>query len=519
MSISGSVVAVSLDQDRLLVLSASVGDRVRVRGWAAAATPRGMDMRDGAAVGAWIRKEMESAGVQGSRVVFVVPRGEVVLKRLSLPRAAGVGASELSGMVRLQMARQLTMAIESTAIDYVPIGEESVPEGVGRTDILAGAMPSERMQFLQSAASAARLKVERVGLRSAGAAALLAAASARRNGPMLGIALGPASIEFVVVDAGRLVFARSVDIGLGSMSGEESGAFAERVAVEAKRTWMSYRVGPESAQVDAVGVLGEGAFAAEIARRCGEAMEVSWESVSLPSAVEFPDGMPEQDRLMAAPLAGLLGEGIFTTETLDFANPRKPPDKAAARRQLALLAILLLIVLGGGAAVFGKQHLRRLEQDADTARQRRARLAEDYGRFLVREARLRHMEQWTRSGVDWVAHAAWLSDLMPDTRVAQLESFIGRLSADVKFVPKDGAYAGGTWEIRRAATITLAGPTRDRETANDLRARLVGSQVYSVDSKGADVPRRFSFELTTDQPVPTPPPRPEPAPAGKEGAR
>lgn len=517
MKLGGPIVAINLDGDRLCALSAGNGDRVRVRAWLSSQVPSGVDMRSPEAMGTWIRGELERAGLAGSRAVFVVSRGDVVLKRLRLPRAEGVDETELAGMVRLQMARQLTMAIEGATIDYVPIGVEGLPTEPGQIDVLAGALPGDRMSFLRGLSSAAGLRVERVGLRSAGAAAILAEASAKRNGPILGIAMGTGSMEFVVVDAGRLVFARSADVGLSALAkGERQENFAERAAVEAKRTWMSYRVGPESVQVESVAVIGEGPLAAEVARRCGESLEIAWELVGIPKAIELPAAMPETERLVAVSLAGLLAEEILTTRTLDFAHPRKPPDRAAAKRQLVLLGVLLLIVVGGGGWYLAKRDLGRLGSDAAAARDRRSKLASQYAEFLLREARLRHLERWPKAGIDWVGHAAWLSDLMPDPRLAQLDSLAGRLAADVRFIPHEGGYSGGRWELRQEAVLSLQGPTRDRETANDLRARLVGSQIYTVDSKGPDVPRRFSFELTTATPLPSPP---APASEPTEGTR
>ena len=51
------------------------------------------------------------------KVVISIPRGEVVLKRLRLPRAQD---GELAGMVQLQMAKQLTVrgAMGATTVGY-----------------------------------------------------------------------------------------------------------------------------------------------------------------------------------------------------------------------------------------------------------------------------------------------------------------------------------------------------------------------------------------------------------------
>ena len=122
--------------------------------------------------------------------MIAAPRGEVVLKRLRLPKTTGAGDAELAGMVRLQMARQLTMAIEGTAIDYVTIesgargvaGEAptTAPGSAGTLDVLAAALPADRMQWYVAMAEAAGCSIERVGLRASGAAATASAGSRTR---------------------------------------------------------------------------------------------------------------------------------------------------------------------------------------------------------------------------------------------------------------------------------------------------------------------------------------------------
>ena len=493
----GSVVVILLDQDRLLAAGVTLNGGVRVLGWVSAQVPPGIDPRDGRAVGAWARGELDRAKIGGSRAVFAAPRGDVVLKRLRLP--PGVRDDDLPDMVRLQMARQLTMPAEGAAIDYVAMAQG---------DVLAAAMPQERLGFLRQVASAARLKIERVGLRASGVAALLAEPSSKRDGPVLAVAPGAASVEFVVMHAGRPVFARCADLGLKELAGTDAAALPERIAVEAKRTWMSYRGGPESAPIEAVLVPGEGSLAREIARRCGESLGIAWELAPLPARVVMPRDMPEAERLKLAPLAGLVGEDMLAEPTLNFASPRRAPDRAAARRRTALLGALAAILVVGSAVVIAKGRLRSLEGRAATAHSKRLALAGEYAAFIKHEARLRHLEQWEKSGVDWVAHAAWLSDLMPDPRAARLDSLSGQLTRgnEVVFSPQGGQYAGGSWGVRHEASITISGPTAQRETANDLRSRLAGSRVYRVDSRGADTARRFSFELTTDQAAPPSPP-------------
>lgn len=530
MKVPRTMVVACLDGDRLCALSAVVGGSgVHVKAWLTSPVPPGVDARDPSAVGAWLRSTLDKAGVTGSRLVLAVPRGEVVLKRLRLPVTAA--AADIPSIVRLQMTRQISFAMEGTAIDYavidpgtpdiIPLEPVGAPAGRGSAtpapgepavgvDIFAGALPGERMAFLRAAADSAGLRIERIGLRAAGAAALLAGASRVRDGSVVGVAAGPASIEFVVLERGRLVFARSADFGLATPSGTEE-TLAHRVAVEAKRTWMSYRVGHDSAAVDAVAVLGEGGMALELSSACGEALELPAECVGLPRRFELPGSMTEPDRLVMAPLVGLLGESLLAPATLDFAHPRKPPDVGAARRQRALLAVLVAVAASGTGITFAVNDLASLRSDERAASKKRASLAGEYDELLLEDARLRHALEWDASDADWLAHARWLSDAMPDPRTAQLDTLSGRLEADVVFAPRDPKnprYVGGEWRASREAVLSLAGRAQARSVANALRATLVESKVYTLDSRGPDTPDRYDYVLTTARRSPLDEPEP-----------
>jgi Tfp pilus assembly PilM family ATPase len=515
VNISRTLVAVALDQDRLCAVGASVGtDGVKIKGWAGATMPSGVDARDAAAVGAWIGKELDRAGLPKSRLVFAVPRGEVVLKRLRLPRGEGVGETELAGMVRLQVTKQLTMPVQGTAIDYTPL-EQAGGEG-GTVAVMAAALPGDRMKWYGAVVAAAGGRIDRLGLSSAGVAALLAGVSQRHTGPVMAVSAGGRAVEFVVVKDGQLDFARSADVGTGE--GGDAG-LVQRIAVEAKRTWMSYRVGEESAEVDAIVVAGDGALAEEIGRKCGEAMEMPWKVAHAPAGVELPGDMPEADRLMAAPLIGLLAEEASSRATLDFAHPRKAPDLAAARRQRVLMAALGLIIIGGGAYVYGYMRLGDLQSKLRDAEQKGKVLNQQWSAYLKDDARLQHLEEWTRAKVDWVSHLEYLSRQMPDPKQALLDQVSGAMRADVVFTPKDGKYDKEGWGVKQAATFTIQGHSKQRGIANDFRDRLVFSGVFSDSgTKGADTQDQFSFELVTSRPTPLsekpPPPGAKPTKGG-----
>src|SRR5690606_25848000 len=96
-------------------------------------------------------------------------------------------AAELPGMVRLQMLRQLTVSPDTASIDFAEIPSAGSGHGANLAQpsgltVLSGALQGDRLEWRRAVAAGAGIKLGRVALKSAGAAALLAALSQRRGG-------------------------------------------------------------------------------------------------------------------------------------------------------------------------------------------------------------------------------------------------------------------------------------------------------------------------------------------------
>jgi hypothetical protein len=503
--------ALELDRDRIVALQASVlRDRVVVESCASGRRPERVDPSDASSVGAWIDEFLAGSGLSQGRggLTLAVHRGEVVLKHLALPRASSLGGDDLASIVRLQMSRQVPVSMEGTVVDYVELVAGEVPassDDEPRSDarhVLAGALPGARMHWIRSVSDSAKLKIGRIGLRSSGGAALLAETSRGIGGPVMGVAPGWSSTEFLVVDEGGLVFARAVDLPLPEEG--DVGQYAERAAVEAKRTWMAYRATPESAEILAITALADGELGEAIGNACADRLEMAYEPAHLPDVVEFAPGLNERQRSVVMPLAGLLGESILTDTTFDFQHPRQPPDVGAVRRQRALAAVLGVVLVFGTLGVLGYVDLANARDELAKLTRDRKKLDTQYAELLVEAARIEHMERWTRQETDWIGHLRWLSEAMPDPRDARLSGFSGVLESEVAYEPtqRRGSLAGGKWESLAETRLTIGGPVRGRGVADALRNRLVASNVYRVTTNGPDVADSFGFSLTTTAPSP-----------------
>lgn len=518
---------IDLDGARLSVLSASVvGARIAVRSWLAASRPDEVAGDDAEAVGRWVGEELRRAGLHRHRALLAVSRGDVVLKSMDFPVAAGMSDAELAGAVRLQMSRQLTMPLEGTAIDYAKLSERAAEGGqLATVAVLAGAMPADRVNWCRAMARSAGLTLHRIGLRCCGVAALLGELSLRKDGPVLGIAPGWSSAEFVVVREGHMVFARAVDMARPAAE-DEWPAYAERIAVEAKRTWMSYQGARGSAPVQVVAIVAEPELAAAVGARAGQALEVGWELISAPATVEFPSAAEAQDRAAMTSLVGMVLEESLDRPALDFANTRKAVDRSVVRRQRVLLGVLVAILVSGTGWVMAQQSLDALTRRVAAAKQSLGEKRDEFDRYQLEFLRVNHVERWRSVKVDWLAHLGVINEQLPDPRQATADEISGRVaSAEVSFSPKKGEYSDDDWAAQQLLEFVVRGRVNHRDVAADLRGRLMNSKLYTVENKGPDVPDRFSLSLLTTQTTPVEKlekvePRPAaPVAAAKEGGR
>lgn len=498
-------VVVELDGDRLSAVCADVkNDGILLRRWHSATCPKDVDATDEKALLAWAGAQLKAWKLGNAGATFGVPRAEVVLKRLHLTGAGDASEADLAGIVALQMSRQLSLAMQDPVFDFVSLGGES--SGSSR-DVLAAALPGSRLEWLRSLAKAGGLRLQRVALRAEGVATLVANGAPDEAGAVLGIGIGASTTEFVVVDDGELQFARAAEIAKGH---SDPDVFAEQVAVEMKRTWMSYRMSSDSSDVERVLVLGSREVSALVATRCARELDVDATVVAQPEFVAATDDIGEEERLQALPLVGLLAQKLVGTSQLDFAHPRRVPDRSVAIRRRAMLAVLGAIVLAGIGYVLAEGELHRLERRKDHLQGQWNELRSEYADALRRDARAAHAENYVEAGADWISHIRWLSDAMPDPSDALVDQVRASLAASVTFRPRvtesDGRrvvqYSGGTWSHAQSMAILIEGRVRDRATADELRDKLINSGVYVVDTRGADAEDRFSFQLTTTEPDP-----------------
>lgn len=525
--------------------------------------PVDLNLDDHSAVGAWLAKSLREAGITAgwASATFSIGREHVGLKRITLPTTDPV---ELPEMTRLAMQRELPFDAESAIIDFVVVERHETS-----TTVLAVAVPRTRIESLQAVAAAAGLKVRRIALRTMGAAALMntllethstgvrvedvgrvredVAASAGAAGqtppsspppppPLATLAIDVVGegVEFCVLSEGSIRFSRAAEVP----APQDELAIAEAVVTEARRTWMSYRVGDEAGGIGEAVIMGDRRVAEYAAGPVGEMLKMPVRVLRehphiehAPSGKSSGDGSrsgsegAEGDLSRVWPLVGLLLEEETQGERIDFLHPRKAPDVGARTRQRRLLVAAAIIAVGGVAFTVMRMDLRSLRARAESLVQQRDQGANAFARAYRNTYKIEHLRQWSSVHVDWLDHAMFLAQVAPPPTQIVLDSWSGTLNfPGVTFDAKSFK-----WGAEHQATIVIDGEARNRATADAFREALIQNPIYAASTTGADarggkrMPFGFTYRLRTRAAAPEDSTRETPSsvaiPAGRDSGK
>ncbi|MBX3373681.1 MAG: hypothetical protein KF817_07590 [Phycisphaeraceae bacterium] len=482
-------IAVEFEKRRVrLVRARRDGSILRIAQVIVETIPAEIEREDGVAVGRWLRGLLKAQRIPRLAATAVIPREQVGLKRLVMPTTE---ADELPEMVRLSMQRELPFDPASAVIDFVPVAQESAS-----TVVVAAGVPRSLLEWTRTVLREAGLKLERATLRSMGIAALLRTCGTDQGPSLFAVELTDAGAEFCVVEEGSVRFSRGADV---ARAGTDI-AVADALVTEARRTWMSFRFADGTGDVPTAVVLGPESLTRLAAPRIGEALQIVTEVLRDHPLVD--GGAADIDRVW--PLAGVLLESLASLEKIDFLHPRRPVDRRAQRRRRVMMAAgaALVVMLGAWTAV--RRDLGALERERARLESQLMTLAPIRARFDRDVLRLRHIDAWTGTGVDWLGHLDALAGMLPAREDAVLDAWTG--SAPMRGVEYDRR--DRRWSAPRPISIVLEGEARTRAHADAVRDRLVAAPEYRARSGGADaaggrrLAYRFTYELSTDRSIP-----------------
>ena len=483
---SRTIMVVDLGRKRVRVLLGSVSTAgkgsVRIKRTLAEEIPDELNFEDAQALGDWLGTRLRAAKLPRGKAIVSIGREHVGVKRMTLPT---IDDGELPDMTRLAMQRELPFDAETAIIDFV-----IVERAESSTTVLAVAAPRSVIEHARAVAQAAEVPVERIALRTMGAAAILGAHLAPETSG-LAIDVMNDGVEFCLVVNGAIRFSRAAEVPRP----QDNLSIADAVVTETRRTWMSYRSGDEAITLPAALIMGD--------ERIGQyALSPLSEILKIPvhllhSNDHVAASQIDMDRFW--PLAGLLLELAMQKDLIDFNRPRQAPDLAARtriRRMLAAAAVLLGV---GILWTFARMDLQNLRHSAEMLADRQSSEVKDFARHWRDKYKLEHLKKWESIGVDWLQHASYLTTIAPAPGQVVLDEWNGSLqTSGVRYDKKSDK-----WSADEEMTIVLDGEALNRETADAFRENLVQTTVYTTSSTGADklggkrLPYGFMYRLRT----------------------
>jgi hypothetical protein len=458
-----------------------------------------------AQLGQSLRQAMKNAGVhpRGGRALAVVSRQCVVLKRLRFDGVIDV-ERDLPGMVRLQLVRQLALPLEGGAIDYA-LHQDSGPEPRDSVSVIAAAMIGQRFDGIRAMVKAAGLKLTCLGVSPSGLAALASPTLANAVGPVLAIVPTINGADYLIVDEGRLTFARTVELTLpgGSSATSEpsepqqpSPLSIGLLATEAKRTWVSERLTASTEPVSVAMALVPAWVSQEerqkLADHCAAELGMPCTPASLGDLVEVADGAvdePLPSWLFAA--AGVVQGWHLKLEAIDLLRVRKPPDTNAKWRKLAMAAALMIVAGAGAAYTMLSAQLRDLQMQKQQIAERIGPLQEQLSGAMQTQIILGHLQRWAQTEPDWLGHLDTITSTLPARESFVMTDLTLSGSARVSYEPGKGkqlVYNPKAWQSRASLDATIHGRAATTSVADAWRGRLVSDAFYSVAPLGRDMP-------------------------------
>jgi Tfp pilus assembly PilM family ATPase len=475
-------IAIDWDQQQVHVVEGVAGGGTvraqRAVAWAESEMPA---IATAEALGRRLRERLKEARISAAPVIVCLGRDRVILKDIRYP---AVPESEEPAIVRFQVVKELTDAVEDAVIDYVPSTENG---SNGERRAMALVAKREQVAAYQAICKAAGLKLAGIAPRAFGLAACvhrLAGASVLTpaveppDAAVAVLAVADHWAEFCVSRSGRLLFARSLAPGEG-------------LAGEIRRNLAIYN-GQASAQpAKALYVAGMGEHAS-LRERLTDTLDIPVHALDPFGGVERPE-LPAQKRGAFIGAVGLLQlQGDKKGLPVNFAQPKQPrPPKDPNRKKIvyaAAAAALVSIMI----TAFCYAKLSTVNREAETLKQDKDRLDRELSELEETEKRLTALGEWSNSNIVWPDEFYDLTDRIADPSALRItELIVDPLVKTGKEKEKDKA----------VAKLTIKGVAKTRNDVNLFAAGFTDDKHYEVgpkstsDNTGPDK-AEFAFQFT-----------------------
>jgi len=406
--------------------------------------------------GPFLRTVLQEHGIKASGVVFAVGRERAFLHQLTIPASP---EDQVANLVRFQLAQELPFAIEESVVDYVVTNRNDEGKVTG---VLAAAVRTEYVDFLKHAAQKAKLSVSRIGLKPYANFLAVRASGCCSEKNTLFVDLSLKSMEIDVFSSSDgVLFSRSVGIEeQPEKTTPLKESFLDQGILQLKRTLhaQAYMTGAPSGQPQELVISGSSGWETEFSELAGK-------QLSLPSQVLKLDNVGGIEPAMVAMYGLACAQGHSRSEQIDFLSPKKAVDPQAVRMryiQLGVAAFALIMILG---FLYSNHKVAEKEQLYQARLAENKKLKEQVSKFKTFARQANGVESWMDRKVNWLDQLQQLTDLLPTTDKAYLNSIFmaeGQKGKDV------------------LADISIEGQARNRQTIDQIAQTLVEKGNFKV---------------------------------------
>ena len=410
-----------------------------------------------------------TAGVSGQAdVVFVLRRAQTEMRLLTLPN---IPADELPDTVRFQVAQEFNTA-DDGPIDFVVLGETGdaqilVSVATVSPEILAGVIATSSMAELTSSS---------VVLSSFSTAHFIHSQKPTPQHRLI-VDLLDGEIELTVSHNGMAQFARSVKL-------PESGATAQRMLSEVRRTMASYSNQPTPGNIELATIIGTSTLHQTLQDKLSSHLEIDVETYDplddciVTSLKTGEANVPDEPAQFTALIGTAFQIQIGQTSTLDFVNPRKPPAPVSTLRQNLKYVVGGLVALLLAAFFLIRPIVTTQNSIADLQTALEDKPSIDKANKTL-TARLQQVRSFENARVNWLDELVSLSNKFPPAQQAMVDRFTaktstsnrstdirGQILLDIHLLNDDSLRMLETNLLTPAYTITGNGFRSDPENAN-----------------------------------------------------
>lgn len=448
-----SIVCVDWDERSLRVLDAVFGrGSLKVRKAIHVPLPQGMNSRDPAELGTFLRRTLAEHRIRTRRAMVDVPRQDAVFTLMPLPQGT---VAEIAAMVHVQAAKELPFAKEQAVVDFAVTGEQKQ----GMCEVWVAAVRTAVVDRYRQVVTSAGLKLERVGLRPYANMAALSREQAP-GGRTLMVDIGPSMTEIDVIADGRLVYSRAASVSIpeeGWSTRPAEAAAAEPVAaepaygedtiplldeagplpspmeallIEVSRTIEAYRATAPGVAINQIVLAGSVPLDAKVVERFEARFGAPARVYEVPAAV----GWRRATEASTAPFSAAVGLALSSVGEgvgyFDFLHPKEPEsvERERKRQRPFLVAAIALFVLMAG--VFGYQPIRHRKVEIQDLKQKIKYANSDSKARKELFDQLADVQAWRAKNLIWIDKLKRLAEVFPSNK----EGYITRLECNEKGV-------------------------------------------------------------------------------------